>query len=216
MTTANLHIPKTRTIPSRFHITSTHLTAGLGVFLVLGVVFTAIFAPQLSPYDPAERVARPFLSPNSDHVLGTNDIGQDILSELIYGARISLLVGVAAGLITVCIGTTVGLVSGYYPRLGSVLMRVTDLILILPFLPLLIIFGLPIGSFVKLVYLPLHKLDDFILQRCHFPVPLEHSLIAGQQHIQADKLPFSYTFRLLDISKRVAFEGSFVAGTHLT
>jgi peptide/nickel transport system ATP-binding protein/peptide/nickel transport system permease protein len=109
------------------------------------LVFTAIFAPLLSPYDPAERVARPFLPPNADHALGTNDIGQDILSELIFGARISLIVGITAGLITVLIGTTVGLLAGYYPRLGSVLMRVTDLILVLPFLPLLIILAAYLG-----------------------------------------------------------------------
>jgi peptide/nickel transport system ATP-binding protein/peptide/nickel transport system permease protein len=121
------------------------VTAALGTFFVLGLVFTAIFAPLLSPYDPAERVARPFLPPNADHALGTNDIGQDILSELIFGARISLIVGITAGLITVLIGTTVGLLAGYYPRLGSVLMRVTDLILVLPFLPLLIILAAYLG-----------------------------------------------------------------------
>jgi peptide/nickel transport system permease protein len=142
---AIIRISKTLKIPSRPHLNSTNITAGLGVLFVFSLFFTAIFAPLLSPYDPTERVARPFLHPSAEHALGTNDIGQDILSELIYGARISLLVGITAGLITVTIGTTVGLLSGYYPYLGSVLMRITDLILILPFLPLLIILAAYLG-----------------------------------------------------------------------
>jgi peptide/nickel transport system ATP-binding protein/peptide/nickel transport system permease protein len=90
-------------------------------------------------------VGRPFSSPSDNHPLGTNDIGQDILSELIYGARISLLVGVTAGLVTVIIGTTIGVLAGYFSRLGALLMRFTDVILVLPFLPLLIILAAYLG-----------------------------------------------------------------------
>lgn len=143
MTTQSLTIPAKRARRLRF--TSQHVTAYAGILLILGLGLTALFAPVLSPYDPAERVARPFLRPNSDHLLGTNDIGQDILSELIFGARISLLIGVTAGLMTIAIGTTVGVLGGYFGRLGSVLMRITDLILVLPFLPLLVILAAYLG-----------------------------------------------------------------------
>ena len=129
----------------RLRFSTTHITAGIGLFLIFGLVFTAVFAVQLSPYDPVERVGRPFSPPSTEHALGTNDIGQDILSELIYGARISLLVGVTAGLVTVVIGTTIGVVAGYFYRLGQILMRFTDIILVLPFLPLLIILAAYLG-----------------------------------------------------------------------
>ena len=127
------------------YLDTTGIAAAIGIFLIAGFVLTAILAPVISPYDPTERVGRPFSPPSTEHLFGTNDIGQDILSELIYGTRISLIVGVFAGSITVLIGLTVGLLAGYFPATGRWLMRVTDIVLILPFLPLLIILSAYIG-----------------------------------------------------------------------
>ena len=114
---------------------------------IVGVlVCGAVFAPWLAPYDPSERVATPFLPPSPDHLLGTNDVGQDLLSELIFGARVSLSIGIIAAAVALLIGTTVGVVAGYYPkRLGAVMMRGVDVILILPFLPLLIVLAAYLG-----------------------------------------------------------------------
>lgn len=122
-----------------------YVAAAVGLTLIVALTLTAIFAPFLAPFDPTERVARPFQVPSADHPLGTNDIGQDILSELIYGTRVSLVVGAAAALISIVIGTTVGLLAGYYHRLGMVLMRLVDVILVLPFLPLLILLAAYVG-----------------------------------------------------------------------
>lgn len=134
------------TKPSRgWRMTSTLAAAWVGLLLISGLTLTAIFAPILAPYDPTERVGRPFQAPSAEHLLGTNDIGQDIFSELIYGTRISLTVGIAAALIAIVIGTTVGLVSGYFERTGAVLMRIVDIILVLPFLPLLILLAAYLG-----------------------------------------------------------------------
>ena len=133
--------PKRRT---RWDISTVAGAAGLA--MILGLIIMALFAGQLAPYDPVERVGRPFEKPSAAHWLGTNDIGQDILSELIYGARVSLSIGVVASLVAMLIGTTVGLLAGYYPRaLGQVLMRGVDIILILPFLPLLILLAAYLG-----------------------------------------------------------------------
>ncbi len=115
------------------------------MLLILTLTVTAIFAPQIAPYDPTERVGDPFEPPSPEHWLGTNDIGQDIFSELIYGTRVSLVVGASAALISIVIGTSVGLVAGYYTRLGMFLMRVVDIILVLPFLPLLILLAAYVG-----------------------------------------------------------------------
>jgi len=127
------------------YLSTTYVAASIGLILIAGFVFTAIFAPILSPYHPRDRVGRPFSPPNMEHPFGTNDIGQDILSELIYGTQISLLVGITAGFVTVFIGVSIGLIAGYFSGWGRWLMRFTDIVLILPFLPLLIILSAYIG-----------------------------------------------------------------------
>jgi ABC-type dipeptide/oligopeptide/nickel transport system permease subunit len=120
--------------------------AGGGVILVLLIVM-ALFPGAVAPYDPWERVARPFLSPGPRHLLGTNDIGQDLLSELIWGTRISLLTGLLVSMTAVPLGTVVGLIGGYFSNaLSSGLMRLVDLTLILPFLPLIIVLGAYLGA----------------------------------------------------------------------
>jgi len=152
MTTSDAHlsetavvVPTLRSKNRRFRLTISHVAAVIGSTLIIVLVLVAIFADVLSPYDPTERVARPFSEPSADHRLGTNDIGQDILSELIHGTRVSLTVGITAALVTIVIGTTVGLLAGYYRRLGSLLMRTVDIILVLPFLPLLIMLAAYLG-----------------------------------------------------------------------
>ncbi len=129
----------------KFRLTSPHIAAAIGALLILGLIFTAVFADFLSPYDPTERIGRPFESPSAAHKLGTNDIGQDILSELIYGTRISLAVGITAALMAIFIGTSIGLLAGYYSHLDSLLMRFVDVILVIPFLPLLILLAAYLG-----------------------------------------------------------------------
>jgi ABC-type dipeptide/oligopeptide/nickel transport system permease subunit len=112
----------------------------LGLVILLFFVFMAIFAPFLAPYDPYKRVDRPLKPPSDKYLLGTNDIGQDIFSELIYGTRVSLLIGFAAAFFSVTIGTLVGVVSGFLGgAVEEVLMRFTDVIMILPNIPLLIL-----------------------------------------------------------------------------
>ena len=127
-------------------LNATTVIGAIGLVIVTALVLVAIFAPVLAPYDPTERVGRPFATPSAEHPLGTNDIGQDLMSELIYGTRVSLTVGLVAATVALLIGTTVGILAGFYPRLlGSVLMRIVDIVLILPFLPLLIILAAYLG-----------------------------------------------------------------------
>lgn len=119
----------------------------LGLVLLGGIVLMAIFAPQLAPYDPTKLTGKPFEPPSPAHWLGTNDIGQDIFSELIYGARVSLVIGVLAAAIAMFIGTSVGLLAGYYRGpLGAGLMRVVDVVLVIPFLPLMVLLAAYLGQ----------------------------------------------------------------------
>ncbi|MCC7165530.1 MAG: ABC transporter permease [Anaerolineae bacterium] len=119
----------------------------LGLVLLGGIVLMAVFANWLAPYDPSKLTGQPFESPSAAHWLGTNDIGQDIFSELIYGARVSLLIGVLAAAIAIVIGTTVGLLAGYRQGpLGAGLMRLVDVVLVIPFLPLMVLLAAYLGQ----------------------------------------------------------------------
>ncbi|HPT36868.1 MAG TPA: ABC transporter permease [Methanothrix sp.] len=110
-----------------------------GIILLIIFLFFGIFAPFIAPFDPWEP-GRPFLAPSWTHILGTNDIGQDIFSELLYGARISLFVGFFASFVSVAIGTLVGLFSGFLRGAADeALMGATDIILVIPALPMMII-----------------------------------------------------------------------------
>jgi len=112
----------------------------LGLAILLFFIFTAVFAPFLAPYNPYKRVDRPLIAPSRKYLLGTNDIGQDIFSELIYGTRVSLTIGFLAAICTVTIGTLIGVVSGFLGgTVDEILMRFTDVIMILPSIPLLIL-----------------------------------------------------------------------------
>ena len=122
---------------------SHHLAvASLAVLIVLGLAVLAapvieraldLDANQVSLFDRLQ-------PPSSDHWLGTDELGRDLMLRLLYGGRVSLLAGIAAALFAAVIGTAVGLVAGYYGgKLDAVLMRLTDGVIALPLLPLLIV-----------------------------------------------------------------------------
>ncbi|MCW0213097.1 MAG: dipeptide/oligopeptide/nickel ABC transporter permease/ATP-binding protein [Pseudonocardia sp.] len=117
-----------------------------GVVLLAILLLVALAAPLLAPYDPDERSGRPFARPSAEHLLGTNDVGHDLLSELIHGGRVSLLVGVVAALVATLIGAAVGVAAGYARGwVDTVLMRAVDVVLSLPTLPLTIVIGVFAG-----------------------------------------------------------------------
>ena len=111
--------------------------AGLSILILF--LSIALFAPLIAPYDPRE-TGSPYQPPNTEHRLGTNDIGQDILSELIYATRVSLAIGFMAGSISIIIGATLGMLAGYYRgRIEELVMAISDVVLLVPGLPLMII-----------------------------------------------------------------------------
>jgi len=120
--------------------------AAVGLGILAALVVVALAAPLLAPYDPTVRAGRPFAAPSAAHLLGTNDVGHDLLSELIYGTQASLLVGTVAALAATVIGSVVGLVAGYVRgAIDTVLMRLVDVVLSLPVLPLTIVIGVFAG-----------------------------------------------------------------------
>jgi peptide/nickel transport system permease protein len=118
--------------------------AMIGMGMLIVVLILAFFAPILSPYDPKERVDTSptdiLAPPDALHWLGRDDAGKDVLSLLIYGARVSLIVGFVSSFFSMFIGTTVGLIAGYFGgRVSNLLMRFTDFLMVIPDLPLMLV-----------------------------------------------------------------------------
>ncbi len=116
-----------------------------GLLLLLILILLAVFAPIVAPYSPAERFT-PFSAPSARHPLGCDDIGHDILSQLIFASRISLAVGVTAAVTAAGIGTAAGIVAGYcrgWP--AHCLNGLIDIVLLIPVLPLMIALAAYLG-----------------------------------------------------------------------
>jgi peptide/nickel transport system permease protein len=115
-------------------------TGMLGIIIVFLVTLMAIFAPVLAPFDPAKtnvvsRLLPPFWMEGgtTEYLLGTDNLGRDILSRIIYGSRISLMVGIAAVIVAGAIGMILGLIAGYYGKIFDfIIMRTVDSILAIP------------------------------------------------------------------------------------
>lgn len=119
----------------------------LGAFVIVFFVVLAAFAPLLAPYDPT---ATDFLAvrqaPSADYLLGTDDVGRDVLSRVIFGARASLLAGVISVVIAMLMGVPLGLVSGFYGGfVDELIMRFTDALLSFPFLILAVALAAALG-----------------------------------------------------------------------
>lgn len=120
--------------------------ASLGFCLLAPAVIGALGAPYLAPFDPWQPAGAPYAAPDAAHWLGTNDLGQDLLSEVLYGLRASLLVGILAAGLATLVGTGVGLVAGYVGgALDEALMGMTDALMLVPGLPLLIVLAAYLG-----------------------------------------------------------------------
>lgn len=104
---------------------------GLGIIIVLALL--AVFADVIAPYSWTEQsIANRFQNVSREHILGTDELGRDIFSRLLYGARYSLVIGVAAVFVSFTIGATIGMIAGFYPKLDSLIMRLIDVLMAFP------------------------------------------------------------------------------------
>jgi peptide/nickel transport system permease protein len=106
----------------------------VGLVLVLLIIVMAVFAPWIAPYDP-ERVdlSQAFQPPSLKHLCGTDDMGQDVFSRIVYGSRVSLMVAFVVVGIAAIVGTLLGLISGFFGGvIDMVIMRVVDVFLAVP------------------------------------------------------------------------------------
>ncbi|WP_241236375.1 ABC transporter permease [Brevibacillus marinus] len=136
-------------------------TGTIGMIIVLCMILMAIFAPFLAPHDPAKtNVAKRLIPPvwmengSPDYPLGTDNLGRDVLSRILYGSQVSLLVGICAVVVAGMIGVLFGLLSGYYGGwLDALLMRTTDAFLAIPnILFMLVILAVMGPSLITLIF----------------------------------------------------------------
>ncbi len=121
----------------------------VGLIIIVSLIALALIAPLIAPYDPYEITGAPYEPPSSEHLLGTDDVGHDILSQLIYGSRTSLLVGFLGALGVVAVGVLIGLISGFMGGIiDEVLMRLTDVVLVIPYIVFIIVLVAYLGPSV--------------------------------------------------------------------
>jgi peptide/nickel transport system permease protein len=121
-----------------------HKPAMIGTAIVLILALAAIFAPLISPYDPEKTSLDEMLEPPSlQHIMGTDELGRDLFTRILYGGRVSLSIGVMAMALAVSFGAIIGGLAGFYGRwVDNLLMRFTDMMLSFPSLFVLIILAL--------------------------------------------------------------------------
>lgn len=125
----------------------------LGVILVGIVVTAAVFAPYLTPYELDDYdIANGLAKPSAEHLLGTDKNGIDILTQLLYGARISLIIGVTTGLCVTLLGATLGIVSAYFGKVSAtVILNIINVLLVIPTTPLMMIMSNLSSSYLMMI-----------------------------------------------------------------
>ncbi|HUO41383.1 MAG TPA: ABC transporter permease [Methylomirabilota bacterium] len=120
----------------------------LGLVILVAFILVAIFAPYIAPYNPTQVFVTQLLQPPSwQHLLGTNEAGQDLFSQVVFGTQASLIVGFAASLIAATVGTTVGIFAGYFSGfIREFLLRLTDFFIVIPSLVLMIVLAAVLGA----------------------------------------------------------------------
>jgi len=131
--------------------------AMVGFYVIAAVAIVAIFAPLISFHDPYEiNLRQRLLLPSGAHILGTDAFGRDMLSRIIYGARISLLVGLIPSFISMGIGSVVGVTSGYLGgKVDFILMRVADIVIAFPSLLLAMVIMYTLGAGLSNIFIAL-------------------------------------------------------------
>ncbi len=136
-----------------------HKAAMISLFIIVALVIMAIFAPFFAPYDPnAQNLEGIYQEPSATHLMGNDSLGRDLLSRIIFGSRISLLVGFSVAVFSMIIGTLMGLLSGYFGgRTDTIISRFIEIMLSIPELPLLLTLS---GLFAVTDWPPIARLRE--------------------------------------------------------
>jgi len=199
--------------------------------IILLLLFCAIFSPLIAPHDPIKQNLANALKPpfwqkggGTANILGTDNLGRDVLSRIIYGARISAIVGFAAVLFSGTVGTLLGIMAGYFGgKIDVIIMRLTDMILSLPLILVNIAIVVAIGPSLTNVILVLGitqwvgytriiRYEAMSLSKSEF---IEMALISGSRwrrillvHILPNVLNSAVVLATLDVGKMIVFEAA--------
>lgn len=147
MTTVTANPRRTRwgAVATAFNVNK---TSWIGLTLFLGALAIAVFAPLLAAHDPLDQdIFRQLEGPSADHLFGTDEYGRDIWARLIYGARISLTIGILSTILAMVIGSSIGVLAGWYGgRFDAVVMQIMDVLLAFPALILGLIVVAMLGA----------------------------------------------------------------------
>jgi peptide/nickel transport system permease protein len=178
-------------VSSQFHIITRHKFGVFGAVILAVFGLVALFAPILAPHDAWETLKTPegrvaiLKPPSGQFPLGTTMMGRDILSQMIYATRTTVLIGLTAGLISILIGANIGLLSGYYGgRLDEALMRFTDIVYGMPFVPFLIVL---IALFGRSIWFVILAICCIVWRTSARVIRAQTMAIRQRQFIQAAK-----------------------------
>jgi ABC-type glutathione transport system ATPase component/ABC-type dipeptide/oligopeptide/nickel transport system permease subunit len=122
----------------------------VGIVALAAIILVAIMAPLLTPFGPRDVTCAPFEKPSLAHLFGCDDAGHDIFAQVIYGARVSITIGILVALVSTAIAAGLAVVVGVYGGIvDRVVMRVVDVVLALPFMPLVIVLGVYFGASIQ-------------------------------------------------------------------
>ncbi len=122
-----------------------------GIIVIFLLIFTAFFADLIAPYDPYRQdFAQALMQPNREHILGTDALGRDTFSRLIYGSQVSLIVGFGSTALAGVAGITLGLIAGYFGgKVYVIIMRTMDALMALPMMVLVLVVAATLGGGLK-------------------------------------------------------------------
>ena len=167
-----------------------------GFIIILAMVIIAVFAPLIATYAPeSQDLAIRFQSPSAEHFFGTDNFGRDIFSNVVYGARISLFIGLVATIISVIIGTIIGAVAGFFGgAVDNVTMRLVDIILSIPSLILAIAISAVLGTGIRNLILAVSLSSITNYARI---VRASVLSVKEQEYVEAAKIGGASNFRLI-------------------
>lgn len=168
----------------------------ISLLIILLVLIVAIIAPFIAPYDPISQDRSAFLAaPNSLHLMGTDDLGRDVLSRLIHGARISMLVGIVTVVISIIIGTAIGMISGYFGGyVDMIIQRIMDAIMSIPALILALFIAALLGPAIQNVIIALVIIE---IPRFARIVRGEMLKIRESNYVEASRSVGASSFRII-------------------
>ncbi|WP_322631443.1 nickel transporter permease [Aedoeadaptatus coxii] len=183
-------------IKDLLHIFYKNKMAVAGFIIILAMVIIAVFAPLIATQAPeAQDLAARFQSPSAAHFFGTDNFGRDIFSNVVYGARISLFIGLVATIISVIIGTIIGAVAGFFGgAVDNLMMRLVDIILSIPSLILAIAISAVLGTGLRNLILAVSLSSITNYARI---VRASVLSVKEQEYVEAAKIGGASNFRLI-------------------